>query len=403
MRETRRQGGRRGQRWGLCVTLLVAMGLAGCQARTATPQATATAIAPDARLAGHLVYVTVGLAPGLSTPGLVEALNAQTGALVWKAQTYTTAGAPAVTGGTLYVAADDGTVRAFDAASGNARWSFTRTVGVSAQMGLDGYVGVSGDTVYVTSDAGAIYALDAATGKPRWIYPLPTSLTHIYTAPVLAFGLVYIASSGPSGAIYALDAATGKPRWTATQQGGFDGQPLVAGDTLYVGANDPDTFHAYDAKTGASRWSYNAGPEILTPPALGSDVVYVGAQDAAVYAIRVTDHSLAWKFQTGGNAPTPLIARGAAPTVDGQTLYVSSEGGVVYALDAATGKPHWQVALNSPIDAPPTLLDGALFVTTEAGDVVSLRASDGAVIWHSRAGGFVIAAPLVTTPAGTGA
>jgi outer membrane protein assembly factor BamB len=385
----------------LCASLLLAMGLAGCQSQTVATKKTATPITPDTRLAGHLVYVTVGLEPGLSTPGLVEALNAQTGAVVWKAKTFTTSGKPAVAGGALYVAADDGTVRAFDASTGQARWTFTRTVGVSSQLGLDGYVAVSGDTVYVTSDAGAVYALDAANGKQRWLYTLPPPQTHIYTTPALAFGLVYIASAGFSGAIYALDSATGKPRWTATQAGGFDGQPLVVGDTLYVGANNPDTVHAYDAKTGANRWSYNAGPAISTLPAVGSDAVYVGGQDAAVYAIRLTDHALAWKFQTGGNAPTPLIATGAAPTLGGQTLYIGSEGGVIYALDTASGKPRWQIAENSPIDAPPYLLDDTLFITTEAGDVVSLRASDGATVWRSKAGGFIIASPLVTTPAGT--
>lgn len=402
MRWRMRLSGARSQRWSLAAALL-ALALAGCSGGAVAPKATATPLTADARLAGQLVYVTVGLSAGLSTPGLVEALNAQTGAVVWKAQTYTTSGAPVVANGTLFVGADDGTVRAFDAATGAPRWSFTRTVGVSSQLGLDGYVAVSGDTVFVTSDSGAVYALDATTGKQRWLYTLPTPQTNIYTTPKLAFGLVYFGSGGLSGAVYALDMTTGAVRWSATQQGGFDGQIVVVGDTLYAGANDADTVHAYDAKTGASRWSYNTGPQVHAPPAVGADTVYVGAQDLAVYAIRTADQSLAWKFQTGGDAPTALIGTGAAPTLDGQTLYVGSQGGVVYALDTATGKPRWQVTLNSPIDAPPTLRDDTLFVTTEAGAVVALRPSDGATVWRTMAGGFIIAAPLVTPPAGAAA
>jgi outer membrane protein assembly factor BamB len=396
-----RQGGEWGQRRSLAVVLLLAAGLAACGGQAVTPSATATPVKADVRLAGQFVYVAVDLSTdSVTTPGLVEALNAQTGAVVWKASSFATGGRPVVSNGTLYIGADDGTVRAFDAATGAPRWSFTRTVGVGSQLGLDGYVAVSGDTVVVTSDSGAVYALDAATGKQRWLYPMPTAQTNIYTTPALAFGLVYVTSGGLNGAVYALDMTTGKVRWTAAQQGGFDGQPVIVGDTLYAGANDPDTVHAYDAKTGASRWSYNTGALVVARPAVGADTVYVGAQDSTVYAIRTADQSLAWKFATGGNAPTPLIGTGAAPVLDGQTLYVGSQGGVVYALDATTGKPQWQVALNSAVDAPPTVLDGTLFITAEAGDVVALRASDGASIWHVRAGGNITAATLVSTSTG---
>ncbi len=376
---------------------LAPLTLGGCAAQAPTTTATATPIAPDARLAGQMVYVTVGLSPGLSTPGLVEALNAQTGAVVWKAQTYTTSGGPVVTGGVLYVGADDGTVRAFDAATGKTAWSFTRTAGVSSQLGQDAYVAVAGGVVYVTSDGGAVYALDATTGKQRWLSTTPTG-DHIYTKPTLANGLVYFAAGGIEGAVYALDTATGAVRWTHAQTGGFDGQQVVAGGTLFAGGTS--TLYALDAKTGASLWSYDATSNILSPAVVSSDLLYIGSQDGAIVAIHATDRSKVWAFQTGGSAGNALIARGAALTLDGQTLYAGSQGGTVYALDAATGKQRWSVALSSPIDAPPTALDGTLFVTTEAGDVVALRESDGASVWHAQTHGFIIAAPLVSAPAG---
>ena len=399
MQGQRRAVGGTMRRWAGMVALL-AVALAGCASQVVTPKATATPIAPDARLAGQLVYVTVGLAQSETSAGLVEALNAQTGAVVWKAQTSATAGAPAVASGGLYVGAVDGTVRAFDAKTGQPRWSFTRTVGVGQRFGMDGYAAVSDDTVIVSSDSGAVYALGAATGKQRWVFALPTADTHIYTTPALGSGVAYIASAGPNAALYALDIATGQTRWSVSQAGGFDGPPLLIGQTLYVGANLADTFHAYNATTGASLWSFDTASQVHTLPAIGPNMAYVGSIDASIIAISNGSHSQAWKFATQGNAPQALIGTGAAPTLDGQTLYVGSQGGVVYALDATSGKPRWQVALNSAIDAPPAVVDGTLFVSTEAGDVVALRESDGATVWHTKAGGIVIAAPLVTTPAG---
>lgn len=398
MERTTRGGRASAQRLAVTVALF-AIGVAGCRSQVSSPPPKATPIVADGRLAGRIVYVSVGLSAGLTTPGLVEALDAQTGRMQWKAQTVTTSGEPVVAQGALYVGADDGTVRAFDATTGQSRWSFTRTVGVSAQLGLDGYVAVDGGAVFVTSDGGAIYALDSATGKQRWLYTLPATQSHIYTVPVVAGGLVYVAAGGIDGAVYALDAATGKLHWKAAQEGGFDGQPVIVGGALYVGATNSPTFYVYNAQTGAQLWTYDTSSSVISPAAIGPEMVYMCASDSAVYALRA-NHTLAWKFQTGGNAPTPLIARGAAPTLDGQTLYVGSQGGVVYALDATSGKPRWSVALNSSIDMPPTLLDGTLFVTTEAGDIVALRASDGARVWHTASGGFIIGAPLVTTPTG---
>ena len=392
----RRAGSPLRRRWALGLAL-VTLAVAGCSGQAPRTSATATPIAPDARLAGQVVYVAVGLSAGLSTPGLIEALNAQTGAVMWRAQTYTTAGTPVVSGGTLYAGADDGTVRSFDAATGKAGWSFTRTAGVSAQSGQDAYVAEANGVVYATSDGGAAYALDAATGKQRWLFTLPVG-DHVYTVPTLANGLVYFAAGGLNGAVYALDAATGKPRWTYPQASGFDGQPVVAGGVVYAGGTA--TLYALDAQTGASRWSYDATSNILSAAGVGSDLIYIGALDGSVVAVHATDRSKVWSFQTGGSAGNALIARGAALTLDGQTLYVGSEGGTVYALAAATGKRLWSVALNSPIDSPPASLDGTLFVTTEAGDVVALRESDGASVWRAQTHGFIIAAPLVASPSG---
>lgn len=390
-------GRRERQGWWAALGLLgmLALGLAGCAPGVASARPTATPPSADPRLAGQTLYVTVSQS---ATAGFVVALNAQTGAPEWRVATATTAGRPVVSQGTLYVGSDDAMVRAFDAATGKPRWSFTRTVGVSNQQGQDGYVTLAGGTLYVSSDGGAVYALDPATGKQRWLWNEDTQANHIYSAPVVGSGLVYVASGGLTGAVYALEAATGKVRWSATQNGGFDGQPVLAGDTLYVGANDPDTFHAYNAHTGASLWSYNVGPQIHSAPVVGSGLIYVGGMDAVVYALSATTHTQVWTFRTSGVASGPLIPSGAALSLDGQTLYIGSQGGDAYALDATTGKVRWMRALKSPIDAAPTLVDGTLFVVSEAGDLLALDPATGAVVWRTQLHGAIFAPPLVTAP-----
>ncbi len=384
-------------------SIALTLTLAGCATSGGAPAPTA---APQAHLgpslAGQSVYVTVSLGTGERNDGLTLALNAQTGALRWKTDTGGTGGTPAVAGGVVYLAAEDGSIRALDAATGKQRWSFTRTVGISAQSGYDGYAAVNGVTVYITSDGGALYALDVATGKQRWVATWPSSGDTIYAPPTVDGGLVFVAAGGPDGGAYALDATTGKTVWKAARPQGFNARPVVAGGVLYFVSQTADTLVALDEKTGATRWSTGSSA-ITSPPVAGDGVVFVSGADAIIRAFHTQDGAPAWTFQTGGSAATPIFATGAAMTLDGPTLYAGSQGGVVYALDATTGRQHWSANANSPVDSAPAVADGAVFVTTESGKVMVFGASDGAPAWTYAAGAsaLITSGPVVAPASGS--
>ena len=380
----------------------LALMLAGCASFGGTPTPTATARAQlDSSLASQSVYVTVSLGQSEQNDGLTLALNAQTGALRWKTDTSGTGGTPAVAAGAIYLAPEDGSIRALDATTGKQRWSYTRAVGISAQSGYDGYATVSGGVVYVTSDSGALFALDTATGKPRWVATWPSTSDTLYAPPAVDGASVFVAASGPDGGAYALDAATGKTIWKTSHLMGFDARPLVVNGVVVFASQGPNTLVALDEKTGAERWSVGSAG-INSPPVASGDLIYVAGADAIIRAFHASDGSPAWTFQTGGNAPSPLLATGAAMALDGGTLYASSQGGAVYALDATTGKQRWVVTTPSAMDAPPSVAGGAVFVTTEAGEVLAFRASDGALAWSYAAGpnALITSGPVVAPAAG---
>lgn len=362
--------------------LALALALSGC---ASGGQTTSSHASLDANLGGQSVYVTVTLGEQTQNDGLTLALDAQTGALRWKTDTGGTAGAPAVAGGAVYMAPEDASIRSLDAATGKQRWSYTRTTGVSGQYGYDGYAVVSGDTVYIASDSGAVFALDTASGKPRWQRTWPNAGDTIYAAPAVDGGMVFAAVGGPDGGGYALDATTGKIVWQTSHVEGFDAVPLAADGVVYFGSQAPDTLTALDEKTGAMRWQAGASG-INAPPITGGGLVYVAGADQIIRAFHVQDGSPAWTFQTGGNAGNALIGTGAALTLANGVLYAGSQGGDLYALDAATGKQRWSVAVSSPIDQPPAVADGAIFITTEAAQVYAYRASDGVPAWSYSAG-----------------
>lgn len=111
-----------------------------------------------------------------------------------------------------------------------------------------------------------------------------------------------------------------------------------------------------------------------------------------------------WRFPADGAAPD-------SPAVGQHTVYVGSSRGTLYALDLATGRPRWQVALGAlartaygfdslGIGSTPTLAGVRVYTATALTDVVCLDAATGGLMWRTRvgdpkAGETVWAAPLV--------
>jgi polyvinyl alcohol dehydrogenase (cytochrome) len=82
-------------------------------------------------------------------------------------------------------------------------------------------------------------------------------------------------------------------------------------------------------------------------------------------------------------------ARSQATVLDGR-VYVTSEGGSVWALDAERGCQWWRTAVGAPVRTSAVLLSdnsGAaqlLYVGDAMGRVLALQASTGAIVWTAR-------------------
>ena len=139
-----------------------------------TPPATFAPTAPTA--VGGIVFLS-------GSDGIVRALNAASGALVWKAYTggdvrYP----PTVWQGRAFVGSGDGYVYAFEARTGRALWRFRaapveRRIPVYGALQSTWPVGsgvlIAGGTAYfaagiVNYDGTHVYALDAVTGRLKW-------------------------------------------------------------------------------------------------------------------------------------------------------------------------------------------------------------------------------------------
>ena len=380
-----------------------------------------------------LVYVgTQYVSTGLT--GWLLAINASTGALVWKIQPDTSnpfpviTASPVVANGVVYVgmtsneefvAADPsypccsvrGSLVAVNAATGAILWqTFMTPVGYSG-------ANVWGSNPVVDATRGTVFV---GTGNN---YSVPTDPA--YTACVAGGGTRAACQSPDNHAdsIVALDMFTGHVKWATrlenwgqqftqgvtdgsdfwnTACGGFFGSPVNC---------PPSPGPDYDFGSAPNEITYQAGPTAKT-------IIGAGQKSGIYYALDPDTGAELWHTQVGPGSSLGGMEWGSAS--DGTRIYVAIANlyGIPYsagsagswaALDPATGAILWQVAdPNGSVDLGPlTVADGVVYAPSMAAaslfvpdaptapSMFALDASNGSTIWSCAAGSSVIAGATV--------
>lgn len=120
--------------------------------------------------------------------------------------------------------------------------------------------------------------------------------------------------------------------------------------------------------------------------------VYVGTEQGHLYALDAATGAQRWVFTAGG----PIISSVAASN---GLVYVAAMDGSVAAVSTLTGAPAWTTQLTSHvgISASPVLADNRLYVAGRDGGVSALDPISGAILWTVNLG-----SPVVMTPAADG-
>lgn len=106
-----------------------------------------------------------------------------------------------------------------------------------------------------------------------------------------------------------------------------------------------------------------------------TSLVLFGTRDGWFHAVR-TDGSLAWELR-GGGAFGP-------PAVEGDTVYVGSADGQLYAIATRTGKERWRHATGEDLTTRPAVAGGRVLVASLQDTLFAVDASTGARRWHHR-------------------
>lgn len=312
---------------------------------------------------------------------------------------------PVSDGERVFVSVGKGRIAAL-ALSGELLWekTFTRTNDAGQVMAFrfEAPLMCADGLVFAANTKGSLIALDAASGAEEWRYE--TDGVIIGSPNCISAQEVLILDQA-EGALHCVDMETGKRVWKTDGVERCDGAPGVGAEYIAFGSclaqlhvYKPDGTHAgnidvggdaqiaggvavdghlafagvrdggmicFDLKTMETVWSSDESEDqtFSTPAVTDGQVVY-SSDNGFVYAVKKSDGSTVWAFDTGGLPTSPVVA--------GDQVVVTADG-VLYVLGLKDGAGLWLKEISDEITSP-ALVDGRIMVGAEDGTIS---------VWHS--------------------
>jgi outer membrane protein assembly factor BamB len=105
-------------------------------------------------------------------------------------------------------------------------------------------------------------------------------------------------------------------------------------------------------------WKFNAGGAVYSSPTVVNGIVYIGSENGNFFALNATNSFQIWNYSTGN---TPGIW--SSPAVVNNVVYVGG-GSITYAFDAFSGAVLWNYnnGGTQPISSSPAVANGIVYI-----------------------------------------
>ena len=177
---------------------------------------------------------------------------------------------------------------------------------------------------------GEIGAWTLADGERRWRHAAQVQLG----VPWVTQEYTYV---GDGHELLAMDNASGQVRWrhAGTPDTITAYAPVLSGQTLMVAPGN-GVLYALDASRGQLKWKLDLSHEwqYLRQLHVSGEVLVAGSYKEMLYGISVSDGRVLWKFNAGNFINSHHVA--------GDTTYLWSPTGWVYAIDTRSGQMRWR-------------------------------------------------------------
>ncbi len=141
----------------------------------------------------------------------------------------------------------------------------------------------------------------------------------------------------------------------------------------------------WQSKVGKGVAHYESGLK----PLIRDNRVYAASREGLVEAKNLSNGRTLWRFDLRNEGKPSLFSRFNSDTAriaggisySGNKLFLGTEDGEVFALDAETGQLVWRVPVKGEVLASPAAAEGLVVAATAAGTIIALDQETGEQRW----------------------
>ncbi|MBN8500229.1 MAG: PQQ-binding-like beta-propeller repeat protein [Sphingomonadales bacterium] len=348
----------------------------------------------SARIAGSTKKQRLAASPvigggslfAMDTEGTVHAFDAATGAPRWRqgfqikgdGANSVYGGGASYADGRVYVTTGLGEVAALDAADGKVLWK------VKPGGPLRGSPTIAFNSVFVMTQANQLISLNAADGVQQWNRAASVGQTGVFGVAAPAAGQGTVISGFSTGELIAYRYENGRELWSdalartslSTTVGmltDIDADPIIDRGRVYA-LGQGGRMAAYEMVTGQRIWELNLAG--ISTPAVAGDWIFTLTDDARLLCIARSTGKVRWvsqlpKFRNEKKKKSPIFWSG--PVLAGDRLWFVNSQGQVFSAAVGDGQPSLVAQVKSPITLAPVVANNTLYLLDDSGRITALR------------------------------
>jgi outer membrane protein assembly factor BamB len=258
-----------------------------------------------------------------------------------------------------------------------ARFGMTRAwfaqVGSPRASGSVSHIAYDKGTLLVQTTRGLLTALDGETGRLLWSTQAGPS-DRMCTAPAANAEYVVVVNGSM---LIVIQRSNGSILWERQLRGAPGAGPGVSATHAFVPMIN-GLVEGFDLSKGAKQtpWIYKSAGRVLVPPLATESNVSWTTDKGYFYVANPSAKGIRYRLETRD-------AIHSQPAYWTPHMYAGSMDGLVYAVNEVTGKIEWKHSTGDSILHSPVAIADRVYVVSEQGGLYCLDAKDGTPLWFA--------------------